>query len=104
MILVLSVFLSLQMRLSGLFYILPGAFLVFQFWSERWKWKGKIASWVCMLLVVVGSWLVLKPDIHFIDRITEPALFLGFPTLVFIGLIGIRWWALEIPRIPDQFS
>lgn len=104
MILVLSVFLSLQMRLSGLFYVLPGAFLVFQFWSERWKWKGKIASWVCMLLVVVGSWLVLNPDIHFIDRITEPALFLGFPTFVFIGLIGIRWWALEIPRIPDQFS
>jgi hypothetical protein len=104
MILVLSVFVSMQMQLSSLFFVLPGTFLVLRFWSERWHWKGKIASWVFILTIALGSWIILYPDIVFIDRISAPAVFLGVPALVIVGLIGIRWWALEIPRVPDQFS
>ena len=104
MVLLLSVILSLQLTISGLFFVMPAALLVFRFWCERWGWAGKILTWVSITTLVVGTWLSLYPEINFSKEITSPMLFIGLPMLVLICMIWIRWWALEIPRIPNQFS
>lgn len=102
MILVLSVFLSIRSGVGWLFFILPGTFLIFKFWSERWRWKGRIITWAFMLFIVFGSWLTNYPELNFVEQVTSPLVIFVLPSLVLISMIWIRWWALKIPRIPDQ--
>jgi len=104
MVLLLSVFITIETRVDGLFYLLPCLFLVFRFLSERWKWKGRIVSWGLILVIFVGTWMLQYPNLNFIDKVTSPVLIIGLPVFIFVCMIWVRWWALEIPRIHDPFS
>lgn len=104
MVLLLSVFITIETRMDGLFYLLPGLFLVFRFLSERWKWKGRIISWGMILLIFIGTWMYQYPNLNFTEMVISPILIVGLPAFVLVCMIWVRWWALEIPRISDQFS
>ncbi|MEA3328060.1 MAG: glycosyltransferase 87 family protein [Chloroflexota bacterium] len=104
MLLLLSVLLTLQLTISGLYFVLPAAFLVFRFWYDRWKWVGKLLSWAIIIIIVVGPWIYQLPEANFVDEIDSPIILVGLPMLFFIAMIWIRWWALEIPRVADQYS
>ena len=104
MVLLLSVFITIEIRMDGMFYLLPGLFLVFRFLSERWKWKGRIVSWGIILLASVGSWMLQYPTLNFTAKVTSPVLFIGLPALVLVCRMSILFWTLEISRIPDQIT
>ena len=103
-ILLISLFLTLKLNVSGSYFVLPAVFLVFRYWFERWRWVGKLLYWMIIIILIAGSWMILFPDVNFVEEITSPIIFIGLPMLVLIGMIWTRWWALEIPRIPNQYS
>jgi len=78
-------------------------FIVFRFWSERWGFMGKIISWSLMLVISVGSWLLVFPEVRSFEEISVPLLSVGLPVLIFLGMIWTRWWALNIPKLLDEY-
>ncbi len=78
--------------------LLPALFLIFRFWSQRWRIFGKIAMWVVILSFGIGYWFV------FFEKggwfLPDPSvIILLLPLVVFIGLNWIRWWALSQPDL-----
>ncbi len=88
--------------INQLFLVMPAMFMVFRFWSERWQLFGRILSWLILILLLAGSWLLVRPEISFVVEMSLPILVVGLPVLVFLGMIWIRWWALKIPRLPFE--
>lgn len=100
--LVVAYLFHVRPSISQLFLVMPALFLVFRFWSERWRLYGRLSSWIILILLLGGSWLLARPEIRFISEFSMPLLFVGLPVLVFTGMIWIRWWALQIPHLPFE--
>lgn len=94
--------LNIQGDVYHLFLILPAGFLIFRSWSERWGIFGRILSWLFMIVVAVGSWIISLPDIPFTLTESSPLLLILLPLLVLVGMVWIRWWAVKIPRLPFE--
>jgi hypothetical protein len=80
--------------------MLPALFLVFSLWEARWRVGGKIAVWVVLIVMGLGLW-----PLHFatVQGNQEQAImYLPFPFLCLIGMLWVRWWAINPPRVPLQ--
>lgn len=86
--------------LFHLLLVVPGLLLVFRFWAERWGLIGRLFSWTLFILIGMGTWILIYPDVNFTTPLYAPMLSIGFALFVFMGLIWIRWWALNIPQLP----
>lgn len=98
-VLVVAFLLHVQAAPYHLFLLFPALFLVFRFWSERWGLMGRLFSWLLMMILAGGSWLLVLPELEFTKINSLPEINIGLPLLVFIGMIWIRWWALKVPRV-----
>lgn len=94
--------LHVQPSIFLLLLMIPAMFLVFRSWSERWGQFGILLSWGVLVLIGVGSWLLVYSTIDFTQPDYGPFLTIGFPLLVLMGMIWIRWWALRIPKLPYE--
>jgi len=101
-LLVLSYLFHFQASINEVFLVLPAAFLMFRFWSERWRLVGRMLTWGLIALISVGPWLTVEINTSFIEEITLPVLVAGFPILVIAGMVWIRWWAFNIPKLPFE--
>jgi len=99
---VLAFLLHIQASLHHLYLIVPGIFLIFRFWTERWGNFGRILSWLVYLLLIMSPWLSGFKDIDFSTESTQPSLLIGLPLLVMIGLLSVRWWAVKVPKLPFE--
>jgi len=78
---------------------LPALFLVFRYWSERWHLIGRSFSWLILLLISVLPWLIYEiPDV-FTGKVPFTSLVIGLPLLAVFGMISVRWWATNIPKL-----
>jgi len=93
---------NVQASISQVLIVLPATFLMFRSWSERWRSVGRLIDWCLIILIVVGSWFFVKPEISFVKEMSLPVLVVGLPILVIIGMIWIRWWAFRITRLPFE--
>lgn len=100
--LVVAYLFHVKAAVSQLYLVIPALFMVFRFWSERWRLFGRSSSWFILILLLAGSWLFARPNISFLSDVSMPLLSVGLPVLVFVGMIWIRWWALEIPHLPFE--
>lgn len=98
MTLVVAYLLHVQASNAQIFLIVPALFMVFRFWADRWRLIGRILSWIVFALIIIGSWLLVYPDINFTQMPILPLINVVLPILVFIGMIWNRWWALKIPK------
>ena len=99
-ILIITYFLHIQASTYYLVLVIPGMFLVFRYWYERWGSLGKILTWAFLIIISGGSWLLVNGNINFVTTHWIPLLSIGFPVLVLVGIIWIRWWAIRIPKLP----
>jgi hypothetical protein len=81
-----------------LLFLIPALLLVFRFWTERWAW-GHLFAWGLIILVVGGSWFLMNFNLDFSLPVEIPLLTIGLPLLVLLGMIWIRWWALNVPQL-----
>lgn len=99
---ILVYFLHIQGSMMYLLFLVPAMLLVFRFWAERWGVLGNLLSWGLLIVFGAGTWLLVYPTINFTLPIDEKIISLVFPLMVLIGVIWIRWWALNIPRLPYE--
>ena len=99
-IFVITVLFQVQNSISGLLLLIPPLCLIFRYIVERWKLTGKIMVWVSLILISVGSWLLILPEIQFLEAVSVPFMTIGLPLLVFIGMIWIRWWVVRFTSLP----
>jgi hypothetical protein len=100
--LVLAFLLHIQAGSHHLLLIVPGTFLIFRFWTERWGTLGRIISGLAYLLIIMSPWLSGFKNIDFSKESVQPALLIGLPLLVMIGLLSVRWWAVKVPKLPFE--
>lgn len=98
-IFIITFLFHVQVTFAHLLLLLPGAYFVFRFWTERWGLNGRLLSWVVVLLMTIGSWLLVLPEISFTERVNLPVLIIVLPISIFVGMLWIRWWAFQIPRL-----
>lgn len=102
LLLVLVFLFHTQATINQVFLVLPAAFLMFRFWSERWRLVGRLLTWMLIALITIGPWLAVDVQTSFVEETTLPVLVAGFPILVIAGMIWIRWWAFNIPKLPFE--
>lgn len=100
--LMLTSLLQIQANLHHLLFIVPAMFFVFRFWSDRWGLFGRLFSWLFYALIVILPWLNIMDSIDFSQTISMPFLLIGLPILVIMGLIWVRWWAVNVPKLPFE--
>lgn len=88
---------NLKSHGAYLIFLLPALFLIFRFLREKWRFFGKIISWIIFLALVyfywrrfagLGTWTVEEPSL----------IVLLLPLITLIGLEWFRWWATKSPR------
>jgi hypothetical protein len=98
----LNYFLHIQGALNHLLLVFPALMMVSHYTCERWGLRGRVITWGLLIIIGMGSWLLVYPNIDFTAPIGVPLLSIGMPFLVIIGMIWIRWWALTRPQLPYQ--
>jgi hypothetical protein len=98
-IFIIAFLFHVQVTFAHLLLLLPGAYFVFRFWTERWRVYGRLLSWGVILLMTIGSWLLVLPEISFTERVNLPVLIIILPITIFVSMLWIRWWAFQIPRL-----
>lgn len=88
---------NLRSHGAYLIFLLPALFLSFRFLREKWRFFGKIVSWIIFLALIyfywrrfagLGTWTVEEPSL----------IVLLLPLIALIGLQWFRWWATKSPR------
>jgi hypothetical protein len=92
--------LHVQPSIFLLLLLIPAMFMVFRSWAERWGLVGNLLAWCVLILIAGGSWFLVYPPFDFTQDAYNPWLSIGYPLLVLMGMVWIRWWALRIPRLP----
>jgi hypothetical protein len=99
---VLTLLFNVQASAPDLILLLPAVFLVFRFWTERWGGWGRVFSWILFLSMVAGSWYFALPVSSMADPVALSGLIIIVPLVTLVGLIWIRWWAINIPKLPFE--
>jgi len=92
-----SYFFNLFSDGSALLFIFPGFFLVFKYFSEKWKVSGKILYWVAFIITGFLSWHLTDDPLSSFPK-TDSVLLILVPLLAFLGLQWFRWWAISSPK------
>lgn len=98
-VLVLSYFLQITASIPHLLFLLPALFMIFRFWSERWLGWGRIISWIALIGIGAGSWLMLFPEGGFSKMDKTPLAAIGLGAAVLIGILWSRWWISTVPQL-----
>lgn len=103
MVLMLSLTYFLHIRASTVNTLLmvPSLIFVIRYWSERWKRLGALMAWMFLAASGVGSWLLVYPEFD-LSKNNLSWIFIVYSLVVLSGMIWIRWWALELPKLPYE--
>ncbi len=103
MVLMLSLTYFLHIRASTVNALLmvPSLIFVIRYWSERWKRLGALMAWMFLAASGVGSWLLVYPEFD-LSKNNLSWIFIVYSLVVLSGMIWIRWWALELPKLPYE--
>ena len=101
MTLVITNFVGYRIDAAYSLALLPGLFLIFRVWQERWSTGGPIVSWIILALILAASWGIYILAIK--SNGVEPTIMFILPPLtVLIGLYWIRWWAVQSQQLPFE--
>jgi hypothetical protein len=101
-IFIIAFLFNIQPSMAHLFLMLPAAFLIFRFWVERWHTFGRVLSFGVILLVTVGSWLLILPEVRLTQQDSSNILMNYLPIFFLVGMFWIRWWAFRIPKFETE--
>ena len=95
--LTLTYLLNLQSTSIHLLILIPSLLFVLKYMNERWRIFGKIISWILLLGIVFGYWIIFR-DFGNWYTIEPRLIILGLPLISILGMEWIRWWAVKIPQ------
>lgn len=80
-----------------LLVLFPPLFTVFNYLVEKWRFSGKIFSWVIYLVLIFIYWTRFQTSPDWPSAESSDVI-LVLPFIVMIGLQWFRWWALVSPK------
>jgi hypothetical protein len=98
----LAYFLHIRSSTVNMLLIAPSLIFVIRYWSERWKRSGALMAGIFLAASGVGSWLLVYPEIDLTKTTNLSWIFIVYSLVVLLGMIWIRWWALELPKLPYE--
>lgn len=78
--------------------MLPILYLIFSIGENRWGMGGKLFTWISLLALSVGLWVLFIFTVQ--GNVEQPIMYLPLPFYCLIGLWWVRYWALQPPRLP----
>lgn len=101
-IFIIAFLFNIQPSMAHLYLLLPAPFLIFRFWDERWHTFGRVLSLSVFILVTVGSWLLVLPEVQLTQQDSSHILMIYLPLFFLVGMFWIRWWAFRIPKFETE--
>jgi hypothetical protein len=101
-VLVLVYLFQIESSVFSLYLVFPALFLVLRFWSERWRIGGRVLSWIILVSLAIGTWLSARPEFSLVLEHRPVFMIAVLPILILMGMVTIRWWAIQIPRLPYE--
>ena len=77
--------------------LLPVLFLIFRIMEDRWGRGGKLVEWLIIGLLSLGLWWLFLTSVQ--GNQESPIMYIPLPIFGFIGLLWVRWWYLNPPRV-----
>ena len=94
--LVITNLIGIRTSTANYIALMPGLILIFSIIQERWKKESsKIVLFYLITLMVGVWWLFIATLINSDQPWQNPILFFPLPTLLFLNLYWVRYWALN---------
>jgi len=93
----LAYFINNKFSSVYLLIMLPSLFFILKYLFEKGKLFGKIVSWILLLGLVLGYWIIFR-DFGDWSSFEPSLIILGLPLISILGMEWIRWWAVKIPK------
>ncbi len=77
--------------------LLPVLFLLFQFWKERWGFRGEIAAWLTLGVILAGMWALFLLTVQ--GTAEQAVMYPPLPLACFAALWWIRSYVIGQPAI-----
>lgn len=98
--LVVSLWIGLQTDPGNFIVAFPAIPLIFSTLIRRWKTTGQWISYLLMVILGVGIWVIFITTIDYLYQpIQNPIMFLPLPLILLFLLYWIRWWAIGMPKL-----
>lgn len=98
--LVISQWIGIQTDPGNFIILYPALVLVFSLWEERWAKRAWIFSLLCMIILLLGIWILFVTTIQYdYQPIQSPIMFGPLPGLLLIMLYWVRAWAFRSPYL-----
>ncbi|QRN83730.1 DUF2029 domain-containing protein [Chloroflexota bacterium] len=102
MLLNLVFFFQIENTSDVLILVFPALFLVFRYWSERWRLLGRIVSWLSLLVIFGLPWFTVEVPSVFTGGVPFTGLIIGLPLFVLLGMSSVHRWAVKTPIMPSS--
>jgi hypothetical protein len=77
--------------------LLPVLFLIFRIMEDRWGKGGRLVEWLIIGLIGFGLWWLFLTSVQ--GNQESSVMYLPLPIFCLIGLLWVRWWYLNPPRV-----
>jgi hypothetical protein len=77
--------------------LIPALFLIFKTWEDRWGIYGAAGTWLSLLLLGVGLWLLFINTVQGNEE--QAIMYLPLPIFTLVGMLWVRWWAVRPPKV-----
>ncbi len=102
MLLTLAFLFQIENASDVLLLAFPALFLVFRYWSERWRFLGRIVSWLSLIVIFGLPWFTVDVPSVFTGDVLFTGLTIGLPLFVILGMSSVHWWAVKTPIMPSS--
>ncbi|MBG0786243.1 MAG: hypothetical protein H0S79_14195 [Anaerolineaceae bacterium] len=102
MLLNLAFLFQIENASAALLLVFPALFLVFRYWSERWRLFGRIISWLSLLVIFGLPWFTIEVPSVFTGGVPFTGIVIGLPLFVLLGMSSVHWRAVKTPIMPSS--
>lgn len=103
--LVITQLIGFRTSIDNYSILFPAMLLVLSTWFERW---GKLGRWLAVFgafTMLFGLWaLVINAVRDGAQLEIDPLVFFFAPVLIMAGLYWVRWWAINPPYSPYEYT
>jgi hypothetical protein len=95
--LVVTNLITFRVATTGYVMMLPVLFVILKNIEDRWQKVGSIGVWFLVLILGAGGWWMFIATLK--GNQESPLMYIPLPIIYLVGLLWVRWWYLNPPRV-----
>jgi hypothetical protein len=97
MTLVITNLIAFRTATTNYVVLLPALCLMFGTFHARWGSRGSHLTWFVLIGILIGLWVLFLQTVQ--GNTESRWMYLPLPFITLLGLLWVRWWAVESPRL-----